>query len=67
MRAHKLTIRFQTLEITAHGFFCDAEFGGDLGGSHAASGVQTFDQFAMAFQSEHWLFLCLDHFLFDKQ
>jgi len=62
-----LTFRFQTLEITTHGFFCDAEFGSDLSGSHATSGVQTFDQFTMAFQSKHWFFLCLADFLFDKQ
>ena len=43
MRAHELTIRFQTLEITAHGFFCDAELGGNLSGSHDPSGIQTFD------------------------
>jgi hypothetical protein len=65
--AHELPICFQTLEITAHGFFGDAEFGGDLNGSHAAPGVEAFDQFTMSFESKHWFFLCLVHFLFDKQ
>jgi len=41
--SYELSIRFKPLEVTAHGFFCDSQFCGDLHSAHTPSGIEGFN------------------------